>query len=272
MHIIIVGAGLAGLSTALALANSLTKHHIVLLESASALAEIGAGVQLNPIATRLFKAWGLEPQLLAASALPKAWNLRQGSDGEILNRVPMDRFHEWYGAPYVVVHRADLHKILHEAVVAKGVEVRLNSRVQEYGIEEGWLRLVNGEELQSDLVVACDGVNSSARTQLVRALGSSMTRVEEVEETGWAAYRLMADVEDIKNDPLTKEVVDEHAANCWYVLAPVGCYIQCTDKVKGGCKQISNDVHDTWHWKAQCCPFSPGYSRHQQLDAGTVSH
>lgn len=217
MHIIIVGAGLAGLSTAIALARSPTKHHIILLESASALAEIGAGVQLTPIATRQFKAWGLEPQLLAASALPKAWNLRRGSDGEVLNRVPMDRFEEWYGAPYVVVHRADLHRILHEAVVAEGVELRLNSRVQEYGIEEGWVRLVNGEKLQGDLVVACDGVNSSARTQMLRALGSSMTREEEMEETGWAAYRLMADVEDVKNDPLTKEVVDEHAGNCWYV-------------------------------------------------------
>ena len=49
----------------------------------------------------------------------------------------MDRFGEWYGAPYAVVHRAGLHRILHEAVVKKGVEVRLSSRVQEYGIEEG---------------------------------------------------------------------------------------------------------------------------------------
>ncbi|KAF3047046.1 hypothetical protein E8E12_010772 [Didymella heteroderae] len=42
-----------------------------------------------------------------------------------------------------------------------------------------------------------------------------MSREEEVEETGWAAYRLMADVEAIRNDALTKEVVDEHAGNCW---------------------------------------------------------
>ncbi|KAF1927677.1 FAD/NAD(P)-binding domain-containing protein [Didymella exigua CBS 183.55] len=215
MQIIIVGAGLAGLSTALALSHSATKHHIILLESASALAEIGAGVQLTPIATRQFKAWGLESQLLAASALPKAWNLRRGSDGQVLNRVPMDRFEEWYGAPYVVVHRADLHRILHEAVVAKGVEVRLNSRVQEYGTEEGWVQLLSGENLQGDLVVACDGINSLARSQLLKSLRSNITQEEELEATGWAAYRLMADVGDVKQDPLTREVVDEHAGNCW---------------------------------------------------------
>lgn len=215
MQIIIVGAGLAGLSTALALSNSSTKHYIVLLESAPALAELGAGVQLTPIATRQFKVWGLEPQLLAASALPKAWNLRRGSDGEVLNRVPMHRFEEWYGAPYVVVHRADLHRILHEAVVTKGVEVRLNSRIEEYGIEEGWVRLVNGEKLDGDLVVACDGINSSARTQLLKSLRSDLRREEELEPTGWAAYRLMAEVEDVRKNALTAEVVAEHAGNCW---------------------------------------------------------
>lgn len=220
MQIIIVGAGLAGLSNALALTQSSTKHHVIILESAPALAELGAGVQLTPIATRQFKAWGLQPKLLAASALPKAWNLRRGSDGEVLNRVLMGKFEECYGAPYVVVHRADLHRILHEAVVEKGVETRLNSRVEEYGVEQGWVRLTTGETLYADLVLACDGINSSARTQLLRSLGSDIGRADEVEPTGWAAYRLMADVETVQNDPLTEEIVEEHSGNCWYVLFP----------------------------------------------------
>ncbi|KAJ4984976.1 salicylate hydroxylase (FAD binding domain-containing protein) [Stagonosporopsis vannaccii] len=215
MQIVIVGAGLAGLSTALALTHSKTKHHVIILEAASALAELGAGVQLTPIATRQFKAWGLGPQLLAASALPQAWNLRRGSDGEVLNRVEMDKFEDWYGAPYVVVHRADLHRILHVAVMAGGVELRLNSRVQEYAVEDGWVRLESGEKLQGDLIVACDGINSFARTQLLRSVGSDLRREQELEETAWAAYRLMADVNDVKKDPLTKEIVGEHSGNCW---------------------------------------------------------
>lgn len=218
MQIIVVGAGLAGLSTALAITRSTTKHHVILLEAASALAELGAGVQLTPVATRQFKAWGLEPQLLAASALPQAWNLRRGSDGEVLNRVEMGKFGKWYGAPYVVVHRADLHKILHEAVVARGVELRLNSRVQEYAVEDGWVRLESGEKLQGDLVVACDGINSSARTQLLKSVNSALRRDQELEETAWAAYRLMADVNDVRKDPLTKEIVGEHSGNCWYAV------------------------------------------------------
>ena len=257
MKIVVVGAGLAGLSTALALSHSSTQHRIILLESAPALAELGAGVQLTPIATRQFKAWGLEPQLLAASALPKAWNLRRGSDGEVLNRVPMDKFEEWYGAPYVVVHRADLHRILHEAVVAKGVEVRLNSRIEQYGIEEGWVRLVNGERLDGDLIVACDGINSSARTQLLKSFGSTLARDEELETTGWAAYRLMADVEDVKGDPLTKDIVSEHAGNCWCDISLARIWNQETNGRQGGRKQVSNDLHGSRLRKTQPCPIPP---------------
>jgi salicylate hydroxylase len=241
MNITIIGAGLAGLSTALSLTHSPTTppHSITLLESASTLNELGAGVQLTPIATRQFLSWGLLPSLLAASALPKAWYLRRGADGEVLNRVEMERFEEWYGAPYVVVHRADLHRILHEAVVRRGVRVRLGARVEEYGVEEGWVRLVGGERLEADLVVACDGINSLARRQLLTSLGQEWKGKEMLEETGWAAYRLMADVDDVKNDPLTSDIVAEHAGNCWYSSLKPGHYAIKGANSQQGPKQTS---------------------------------
>ncbi|PSN59395.1 salicylate hydroxylase [Corynespora cassiicola Philippines] len=213
MHIIIVGAGLAGLSTAISLSHSSTGHKILLLESAPQLAEVGAGVQLTPVATRQFLRWGLGPSLLAAAAVPENWLLRRGSDGEVLNCVPMRKLEGVYGAPYIVVHRADLHRILHEHAVNRGVEFRLNSRVVEYGFEEGWLRLDNGEKLEADLVVACDGINSTARELFLKE--NEGAGQDWLEKTGWAAYRAMADVEDVKSDPLTKEIVAEHAGNCW---------------------------------------------------------
>ncbi|KAF2729734.1 FAD/NAD(P)-binding domain-containing protein [Polyplosphaeria fusca] len=213
MRIIIVGAGLAGLSTAISLANSPTKHDILLLESASALAEIGAGIQLTPVATREFLRWGLGDALLAASALPKSWTLRRGSDGSVLNRVDLSAFKEEYGAPYVVIHRADLHRILHARAVELGVEFGLQSKVVDYGFEEGWLQLENGQRTEADVVIACDGINSSARSLLMRHLGHSDQ--EWLEATGWAAYRAMAPVNDVKADSSTAEIVREHAGNCW---------------------------------------------------------
>ncbi|KAF1962313.1 salicylate hydroxylase [Byssothecium circinans] len=213
MKVLIVGAGLAGLSTAIALAHSETPHEILLLEAAPRLAEVGAGVQLTAVATRQFTRWGLGPSLLEAAAIPESWILRRGSDGSILNRVPMKELEKTYGGPYIVVHRADLHRILHEHAVSKGVQIKLNSRIIEYGVEDSWVLLENGDKLEADLVVACDGVNSTARAQLLKRLGVDET--EAIEPTGWAAYRTMVDVEDVKADPLTAEIVAEHNGNCW---------------------------------------------------------
>ena len=215
MQIIIIGAGLAGLSAAIALSSPINtqKHKILILESASKLAEVGAGVQLTPVATRQFLAWGLGPSLLAAAALPESWSLRRGSDGEVLNRVDMRKLEKDYGAPYIVVHRADLHRILHDHATGRGVEVRLKSRVRRYGVEEGWVELEDGERLEADLIVACDGIDSSARAQLLESQGFEAK--ECLERTGWAGYRAMCDVEDVRRDPLTKETVAQHAAHCW---------------------------------------------------------
>jgi len=134
----------------------------------------------------------------------------------------MDRFEEWYGAPYMVVYRADLHRILMEALMerqqkgaAVEVEVRLGTRVVEYGVDEGWVQVQGGERLEADLVIACDGINSSARGELMRRLGAQQQ--EWVVRTDMAAYRVMADVEQVRADVLTRDIVEEHAGNCWYV-------------------------------------------------------
>jgi len=212
MQIIVVGAGLAGLSAAVALTYSKSSHTIVLLESATRLTEVGAGVQLTPVATRQFQRWGLGPNLLAAAAVPDSWSLRRGSDGTVLNRVPMKELGIEYGGPYIVIHRADLHRILHEHATRRGVEVRLNSRVLKYGFEEGYVTLSNGDRLEADLIVACDGIDSEARAQFLRYQGVSE---EAKEATGWAAYRAMVDVEEVAADPIVTDIVGEHAGNCW---------------------------------------------------------
>ena len=207
MQIIIVGAGIGGLSAALSL--SLAGHQITILESASALAEIGAGVQLTPNATKFFWKWGLAPDILEHAVLPRSFNIRRDKDGGLLGQVPFKDFEKRYGGPYIVVHRADIHRILHSHAVRAGARLRLKSKVVKYDFEAGSVILGDGEEIHADLVVAVDGINSFARKSFLSEIGDG------VEKTGWAAYRTMAPVNQVKENPDTAHIVAEHSCNCW---------------------------------------------------------
>jgi salicylate hydroxylase len=207
MEIIVIGAGIGGLSAALSLA--LAGHHVTIFETASALAEIGAGVQLTPNATKYFWKWGLGPDILAKAALPTHFAVRGGLNGETLGRVEFANFKELYGAPYLVIHRADIHQILHEHSIQAGVKLRLRSRVIQYDFENAEVVLADGQKFRADLVVGVDGINSDARKSLLNSTG------DDLEKTGWAAYRAVAPVDKIKANPLTAHLGSQHSCNCW---------------------------------------------------------
>ncbi|KAH8684494.1 putative monooxygenase [Tricladium varicosporioides] len=208
MEIIIVGAGIGGLSCALSLA--IEGHTITILESSPALAEVGAGVQLTPNSTRSFWKWGLGPDILSHAVLPSSFNIRRDTDDLLLRSVSFKEFENRYGAPYIVIHRADIHRILFEHGVKAGVRLRLGCKVVEYDFEGGGLMLESGERLSADLVVGVDGIKSFARGTF---LGDYRGKWEE--KTGWAAYRLMAPVEALESNPLTDFLSRDYNCNCW---------------------------------------------------------
>ncbi|PVH69267.1 FAD/NAD(P)-binding domain-containing protein [Cadophora sp. DSE1049] len=214
MEILIIGAGIGGLSTALSLALSNPQNTITILESSPTLAALGAGVQLTPNSTRSFWKWGLGPSILAHSIIPSSFNIRRDTDDSLLSSVPFGDFGERYGAPYVVVHRADIHRILHEACVKAGVRVRLGCRVVGYEVEGGGVTLEGGEEVRADLVVACDGIKSLARSAFL-GIGDGDGEGKWEEKTGWAAYRCMAPVDKLKANSLTEHLGRDYNCNCW---------------------------------------------------------
>ncbi|GAA3451883.1 FAD-dependent monooxygenase [Dactylosporangium matsuzakiense] len=110
--LVVAGAGIGGLTAAVALAAHGIPCSVV--ERSPALAASGYGIQLPPNATRVLHDLGVS--LDAVSLRPEAREIRRWSDGALIGRVPLgSAVVERYGAPYLTLRRADLLRVLLDA-------------------------------------------------------------------------------------------------------------------------------------------------------------
>ena len=166
--LLIAGAGIGGLTAALALARRGFAVH--LFEREAALSETGAGLQLSPNAARILQDLGLEERLGPALGRPEALLVRAGSSGRVLVEMPLGEAAERrWGAPSWVAHRADLQAALIAAVEAEPT-VTLELGVAALGCAQSGeavsLSLGGREAATGALLVAADGVHSALRRQL----------------------------------------------------------------------------------------------------------
>jgi salicylate hydroxylase len=167
---IIAGAGIAGLTTAIALSQA--GFRVAIYERADTLEEFGAGLQLTPNATRILSRLGvLEPVQRFASTPPAVLVLR-GSDNAELMRMPLDDAERRWGAAYLVIHRADLKRVLIEAVRGQpGVEVSLGTTVLDFAdhgrrVSVGLRSGLAEDQDEADLLIGADGLRSLVRDRL----------------------------------------------------------------------------------------------------------
>ncbi len=98
LNIIICGAGLGGLGAAIALARN--GHHVIVLEAASKLNEVGAGIQIPPNSTRILRGYALEEKIREKVVWPGNINLRRYATGDLITATPLDPImSERYGYP-----------------------------------------------------------------------------------------------------------------------------------------------------------------------------
>lgn len=155
---LVVGAGVAGLSAALALRQR--GAEVTVLEQAEAIAEVGAGLQISPNGARVLSALGIAPESVGTRA--RAIQLHDHRGRRVL-RMALP------GSPgFFLVHRADLIAGLEAAVRAAGVPVRLLQRVAGAALDaEGpRLDLATGAVCRAALVVGADGLHSRLRAAL----------------------------------------------------------------------------------------------------------
>lgn len=158
-RILIAGGGIGGLTAAAALAQA--GFAVELLEAAPEFGEIGAGVTLSPNAMRGLDFIGCMEQVAAAGVEPKRQRIQHWQDGRALLTLERADARAKYGAPYVYIHRADLHAILVETARKAGVTLRAGAQV--VSSEGTAVRLAQGEQVSGDVLVGADGLKSAIR-------------------------------------------------------------------------------------------------------------
>jgi len=173
-QIVIAGAGIAGLTAALAFVER--GFPVKLFEQARQLEAAGSGLQLSPNASRILRQLGVLDHLLPNAVRPEAVVLKDARSLRELARVPLGRAAESrWGAPYLVAHRADLQAALMAAAAERpDIELVTGARVTGIAVDpRGVTATVETDgkatEVTGGLLVGADGVWSSVRTELARS-------------------------------------------------------------------------------------------------------
>ncbi len=173
LNITIVGAGIGGLSAALALLRK--GAQVTILEQSAAITEVGAGLQLSPNAMVVLNALGVGEALEANSVQADAVELRDFRRSRLVSRLDLSSADGRSG--YCFVHRADLIDVLAEATRAAGAKVRLLQKVEKIlPGDTPVLEMAQDARLQSDLVVGADGLHSKLRFALNGTTAPFFTR------------------------------------------------------------------------------------------------
>lgn len=154
MNIKIIGGGIAGLASAIAVANS--NGHAAVFEKTAKFEPVGAGLQLGPNAARALQNLGLWDAVKPFTFSPLEIHVRDGRNGKILKRLPLgNTFAQRFGMPYLTAHRADLHEALLTVARSKhNIEIKFGVEVDDLSTD-GF-----------DGVIAADGVWSKTREKL----------------------------------------------------------------------------------------------------------
>jgi len=194
LPVIIAGGGIGGLAAALGLARK--GFAVIVLERASEIAEIGAGIQIAPNAFHCFDYLGVGDEARACAVYIDSLRLMNAVDGSAIATIPLQQeFRQYFGNPYAVVHRADLHGVLLNACrQSELIQLHSLHRVRSYR-QDGETVQVECEDgviLQGMALIGADGLRSDVRQQLV---GDGEPRV-----SGHSTYRSVIPFEQMPED------------------------------------------------------------------------
>jgi 3-hydroxybenzoate 6-monooxygenase len=211
--VIVVGGGIGGLSAAFALTRKGLSVRV--LERAGEFGEVGAGLQLAPNCTRILSDYGLLEEAKRLGVLPTSMVMKDALDGTVLTSLDLKHLERRYGSPYLVIHRSDLHGLFLRACQRARVDLRTSQHVTGYENTESGARvtLADGVEHAAGLVIAADGLHSTARARLVG---------DEPVNSAYVAYRGAVPIEKVRENNISEtDVVVYIGPRCHFVQYPL---------------------------------------------------
>jgi 2-polyprenyl-6-methoxyphenol hydroxylase-like FAD-dependent oxidoreductase len=166
--IVIAGGGIGGLAMALALASRGYPSRV--LEQAAEFKEVGAGIQLGPNSWRALRALGAESAVKRLAVMPRALVMMDAVTSEHVVSVPLEGFEERFGAPYALIHRADLlDALLATCKASPLIALETSRQVKEFGDDGRRVRIAttDGHVLEAPALIGADGLWSTVRAQLI---------------------------------------------------------------------------------------------------------
>ncbi|KAI3397085.1 hypothetical protein diail_11227 [Diaporthe ilicicola] len=208
MRIIIVGAGLGGLTAALCFARK--GHEVQVLEQRPDPSPLGGGINIRPGATRFLQSWGLTEELEEICDVTTANALRSLKTGQVATRTIAT---DISNAPDLGTNRDILISVLHRKALEVGATLLFGTTVTQVTEDSHGARvkLGNGTILEADLVLAADGVRSAIRRQILQ--GSSGPIEPEVSD--WTLYGVLLSKEQMNSDPELKRLMDNSYINVY---------------------------------------------------------